>query len=576
MSARSSDDSRTGRKESSTRNTARDVPAAKYKEGSVGTVAPRGLRGPSLLPGQGAPEWVNPEDVELAVLRDAETLDGPHVARVAQKRLPDPRAPSPTPVSVEVPRARSIAPAPPERPSTPPSPSARSIQSGTLMSMGSVDPRAPTELSLPSPRPLSVSERAEYLGPAAVVDRSPSVAPRELPDVAESTPFRGDSLRPGAASQRPSAPSQRPSAPSQRPSIPSAEAAPKSSSRSMPVGSGAISSARPSLRAESVAPPAQRVIRPPRPAPSVPPRPTPSVPPRPTPSVAPRPTPSVPPRPALRVPAPAHAPLSVPPPPQSVRDPRPEVPSSRRSAPRSAADVPPQFQIHSELDAVRFHQSEDDFDLRSASTQREPLASRKPLPSTDWTRHGPASGAAQRDGEPSSRGNRRSQPATFQTEHDTVPPTTDRVLPPARASVPVSWVLGAAAFALVLALIVAWVMRPSTAQDADGDAARATDGRARSSAVAPSPVSVPASDDPAEQRALPHGHDGHSPGHGQTNSGSPTHTRVAPKASSAGAARAQPGAAEQGVSSVSSVSSASNASDSSDAVSSGGHKGAIY
>src|SRR3954468_15267019 len=107
MSTRSDDRSRSTREETSTRNTARDVPAAKFKEGSVGTVAPRGLRGPSLLPGQGAPEQIIPEEVELAVLRDAETLDGPHVARAAQKRVPDPRSPSPTPVSVEVPRVRS-------------------------------------------------------------------------------------------------------------------------------------------------------------------------------------------------------------------------------------------------------------------------------------------------------------------------------------------------------------------------------------------------------------------------------------------------------------------------------------
>ena len=572
MSARSSDDSRTGRKESSTRNTARDVPAAKYKEGSVGTLAPRGLRGPSLLPGQGAPEWVNPEDVELAVLRDAETLDGPHVARVAQKRIPDPRAPSPTPVSVEVPRARSIPPAQLDRPSTPPSPSARSIQSGTLMSMGSVDPRAPTELSLPSPRPLSVSERAVYLGPAAVVDRSPSVAPRDLPGVVESTRSSGDSLRasaatqrpsvpnaasqrpnapsqrPNAPSQRPNAPSQRPNAPSQRPNAPSDEAPPKSSPRSVPVGSGAISSARPSLKAESVAPPPQRVLRPPRPTPSAPPRPS----------------PSVPPRPAPRVPPTSYAPLPVPPPPESVRA---AVPSSRRSAPGSAADVPPKFQIHSELAAVRFDPREDDFDLRSASTQREPLASRKQLPSGDWTPHGPRSGAAHRDGEPSSRGSRLSKPAAFRTEYDTAPPTTDRVMPPARASVPLSWVLAAAAFALVLALIVAWVMRPSTRQDADSDAARA-DGRARASAVAPSSVAVPSSDDPAQPRALPRDHDGRGPGHGQATPGSTTRTRVAaPKASSAAAARAQSSAAD---------SPAPNGPDSSDAISSGGHKGAIY
>lgn len=422
MSTRSGDDSRPERKETSTRNTSRDVPAAKFKEGSVGTVAPRGLRGPSLLPGQGAPERINPEDVELAVLRDAETLDGPHVARAAQKRLPDPRSPSPTPVSVEVPRVRSIPPVQSDYPSTPPSPSARSIQSGTLMSIGSVDPRAPTELSLPGPRPLSVSERAVYLGPEAVVDRTPSASPRELPGVVESGRYLDSTLRPGA---------------------PSSEPLPNSSARG-----GVSSSTRPSLRADSVAPPAQKFARPPR----------------------------------------SYSPVS--PHVDSVRDSRPEVPSSRRSAPSSAGDVPPQFQIHSELDAVRYELKGDNFDLRSASTQREPLASRKQLPSSDWTPHALPSEAGYRESDPGVRSSRHSVPGAFQTLHDTAPPTTDRVVPPQRASVPLSWVLGAAAFAVLLALIVAWVMRPPSGSAQDSSPARAVDGR--SSAAAPSPVLQPA------------------------------------------------------------------------------------
>src|SRR6187399_3606488 len=111
MSKRREDDSRPSASAVSQRATLRDVPAAKYKDASVGTVAPRGLRGPSLLPGQGAPERINPDEVELAVLRGADTLDGPKVARAAASKRPPPpesRSPSPTPVSVEVPRARSI------------------------------------------------------------------------------------------------------------------------------------------------------------------------------------------------------------------------------------------------------------------------------------------------------------------------------------------------------------------------------------------------------------------------------------------------------------------------------------
>ena len=534
MSTRSGEGSRPERKETSTRNTARDVPAAKYREGSIGTVAPRGLRGPSLLPGQGAPERINPEDVELAVLRDAETLDGPHIARVAQKRLPDPRSPSPTPVSVEVPRARSIPPALTDNPSTPPSPSARSIQSGTLMSIGSVDPRAPTELSLPSPRPLSVSERAVYLGPAAVVDRTPSVLPRELPGALKSS-------RPKIGSPRPPAP-------------PPPEPLPDSSPRSVPVGSGAISSARPSLKAESVAPPAQRVMRPPRPNSSAPPRPGPSVPPRPTPrvpaaSVPPRPTPNVALRPTPVVPPLSYSPAT--PAPASVRDPHSVVPSSRRSAPASAADVPPQFRIHADLDAVRAELREDNFDLRSAHTQREPLASRKQLPSADWTPHGTPSEGAFLESESSARSKRYGALAAFQTEHDTAPPTTGRLAfpePPAsRASVPVSWVLAAAAFAVLLALIVAWVMRPPVAQEA----ARPVDGRGHEtpSAAAPSPVLLPTTDQPLP-RSAPRGRgvDSRVPAtQSGANANAPSsHPRLAaPKGSSAGVDHAQSGVADQ-------------------------------
>lgn len=423
MSARNDDGSGPEHQQTSTRNTARDVPAAKFKEGSVGTVAPRGLRGPSLLPGQGAPERINPEEVELAVLRDAETLDGPHVARAAQKRLPDPRSPSPTPVSVEVPRVRSIPPAHAEYPSTPPSPSARSIQSGTLMSIGSVDPRAPTELSLPGPRPLSVSERAVYMGPEAVVDRTPSTPPRELPGVLESGRYLDATLRPGA---------------------PSPEPPPNSSARAVP-STSAIPSGRPSFKPDSVAPPAQKFVRPPH----------------------------------------SYAPVS--PRPESVRESRPEAASSRRPAPGSDADAPRQFQIHAQLDAVRYEPREDNFDLRSASTQREPLASRKRLPSSDWTPHGPASEASFRESSSGASASASASRYSIPADFETAPPTTDRIVPPPRASVPVSWVLGVAAFAVLLALIVAWFLRPPSTSPQDNAAARAIDGR--SSASAPSQAS---------------------------------------------------------------------------------------
>ncbi len=456
MSKRREDESRPSPGAVSQRATVRDVPAARYKDASVGTVAPRGLRGPSLLPGQGAPERINPEEVELAVLRDAETLDGPKVARAAasKRAVPESRSTSPTPVSVEVPRARSMPPAHGEYASTPPTPSACSIQSGTLMSIGSVDPRAPTELSLPSPRPLSVSERAAYLGPEAVVDRTPLSGRPGLPTtIAES---RGTDV-----TQRPGPPSAAPpprSKPGSVPAGPISSAGPASSAR--PNSSAGPTSARPSLRPDSVAPPAQNFARAARsysPV-SLSPTPTPMKPPRPT------PTPMRPPRPTPRPPRP-EAPPSAPPPPSA---------SSGLGAPR-------QFQIHSELDAVPHEIQEDAFDLRSVSTQREPLASRKAQPSADWIAHGPAS-APPSEGELRVRANRSSSPAVtilVDRKRESMPPVSEPMAPQ-RAAVPLSWVLGAAAFAVVLALIVAFALRPS----APPQAVTPLDGRA--SAAAPS------------------------------------------------------------------------------------------
>ena len=425
----------------SQRATVREVPAAKYKDASVGTVAPRGLRGPSLLPGQGAPERINPEEVELAVLRDAETLDGPKVARAAasKRALPESRSTLPTPVSVEVPRARSIPPAHGEYTSTPPTPSARSIQSGTLMSIGSVDPRAPTELSLPSPRPMSVSERAAYLGPEAVVDRA---SPNSRP------PASIDKGRGADVSERPRPPSAAP-APAPRSIKPG----------SVPLGSASV---RPSLKADSVAPPAQnfaRVARSYSPL-SLSPTPTPMKPPR------PNPTPMRPPRP-------------------TPKPPRPEAPPSVPPAGSSGIPVPPQFQIHSELDAVPHEVQEDAFDLRSVHTQREPLASRKAQPSADWIPHAPASAPPpppQSETELRVRANRTSSPAVtilVDRTRESTPPASERPAP-ARAAVPLSWVLGAAVFAVVLALIVAFALRP----DAPPQAVSPLDGRP--SAAAPS------------------------------------------------------------------------------------------
>jgi hypothetical protein len=156
--------------------------------------------------------------------------------------------------------------------------------------------------------------------------------------------------------------------------------------------------------------------------------------------------------------------------------PAPESPQSVSQSPSGTA-APPQFEIHSELDAVRHEFSEDNFDLRSASTQREPLAGRQPMPSTDWTTvHEPAS-ARRESSVPSERGLRRdpssSSAMTILVDRGQKPgdKTRDSIpsVPPVAAQargVPVSWVLGAAAFAVLLALIAAWVVRAPSARDA--------------------------------------------------------------------------------------------------------------
>src|SRR6185369_5032055 len=125
------------------------------------------------------PERLVPEEVELAVMRDAETLDGPKVARVAASKSATSAARSslPTPVSVEVPRVRSVPPVHGEYSSTPPT---------------------------PSPRPLSVSEPTPYLPPPAVVDRTPQ---RSLPNqraIVDKPLGGGVTQRPGPASVPPS------------------------------------------------------------------------------------------------------------------------------------------------------------------------------------------------------------------------------------------------------------------------------------------------------------------------------------------------------------------------------------
>jgi hypothetical protein len=449
MSAGDEDDSRPSGPFISQRPTARDVPIAKYKEPSS---APRGLRGASLLPGQGAPERIVPEDIELAVLREADTLDGQHIARAAASREPELNSsPAPTPVSVEVPRVRSVPPNLESYGTTPTTPSARSVQSGTLMSIGSVDPRAPTELSLPSPRVLSQSERAAYLGPEAIVDRTPvSALPSSGSGVVNVAQRAELAERQG----------------------PYSEPMAHSSARGLPAASQPpASSARRSQRADSPAPHARQFGRPPR----------------------------------------SYSPVS--------HTPAPHSPA-RESEPPSVPDIPPQFQIHSQLDALPHELGDDTFDLRSVSTQREPLAGRKPMDSTDWTRvHEPVSPLRDSSvpSERSPSGNPSSSSAItilVDSGRISVAPARESIpsaLPVVsrQTAVPLSWVLGAGAFALLLALLVAWVMRvPSAPESAHAVDARARAGQSTAleasqsslQAALPAPRVPPAS---AEDRPLP-------------------------------------------------------------------------
>jgi hypothetical protein len=126
---------------------------------------------------------------------------------------------------------------------------------------------------------------------------------------------------------------------------------------------------------------------------------------------------------------------------------------------------------------------EDAFDLRSASTQREPLASRKAQSSADWSAHthAPVSAPAS-EGDPRLRSNRSSSPAVtilVDRARHSAPEISERT-PPPRAAVPLSWVVGAAAFAVILALVVAFALRPTPPPQG----ANPLDGRA--SAAAPS------------------------------------------------------------------------------------------
>lgn len=145
--------------------TAREAPLAR-PIGSGAESAPHGMRGQRLAPGLGAPEIVRPEDVELAVLRDAETTDG----RVLKRAGYGTRDAEP---SLGTQPFEQVSTAPIPAGTTPRSPEARGVKTGTLLSVGSIDPRAPTERALETPRMFFTRAESE-----AEVYFKPKVAPR--------------------------------------------------------------------------------------------------------------------------------------------------------------------------------------------------------------------------------------------------------------------------------------------------------------------------------------------------------------------------------------------------------------
>jgi hypothetical protein len=135
-------------KESQARTTARDVPFTRGAD-SDAEPAPRGQR-PAQLPRDPTYE-AELALVELAVLRDPARRDDPSTRQGGGRRAHQ-FAPGQGPESVtpESPGTRKAGDA--ARSPEPPSSSGRAVASGTLLSVGAVDPRGKTERTLETPR----------------------------------------------------------------------------------------------------------------------------------------------------------------------------------------------------------------------------------------------------------------------------------------------------------------------------------------------------------------------------------------------------------------------------------------
>jgi hypothetical protein len=134
---------------SSARTTARDVPFVR-DAGSDAEPAPRGQR-PEQLPRDPTYE-AELAKVELAVLRNPERRDDPSTKQGGGRRYARPVIEAPESVTPESPGARLGSEAPLTPSPNPPSSDGRSAASGTLLSIGGVDPRAKTERTLETPR----------------------------------------------------------------------------------------------------------------------------------------------------------------------------------------------------------------------------------------------------------------------------------------------------------------------------------------------------------------------------------------------------------------------------------------
>lgn len=137
------------KQESKARVTARDVPFVRGA-GSESEPAPRGQR-PAELPRDPTYE-AELAKVELAVLRDRDRRDDPSTKQGGRRGHELPPGQPPESVTPESPGTRVTRDVALSRSPEPPTSSGRSVASGTLLSVGSVDPRGKTERTLETPR----------------------------------------------------------------------------------------------------------------------------------------------------------------------------------------------------------------------------------------------------------------------------------------------------------------------------------------------------------------------------------------------------------------------------------------